>query len=89
MIKQTVEYIIYENGDGSVDAYKRLDGGNLCKMALSLEESIDITKKQAEWMDIFYMVDKSPALREAIERVIVLYELQVSDQDRSIMWHPV
>lgn len=89
MIKQTLEYTIYENQDGTMDVYKKIDGGDFRKLVSTLEESMDLTKKHAEWMDILHLANKSPALQEAIERVIVLYELQVKDEDRSLMWHPV
>jgi hypothetical protein len=43
--------------------------------------------RESQWMDILKQAEHSPALQEAIERVIVLYELQKGAEPPQ--WHPV
>lgn len=45
------------------------------------------TKRIALWDDIYHAATTNPALQEAIERVIIVYELQKGDDPPK--WHPV
>jgi hypothetical protein len=53
----------------------------------NLKEKNERTKRIELWDKIFYDARTNPALQEAIERVIVIYELQKGDELPG--WHPV
>ena len=41
------------------------------------------------WGQIHRAAESNPALQEAVDRAIVLYELSKTDGDEPLMWHPV
>lgn len=53
----------------------------------NLKEKNERTKRIELWDKIFYDARTNPALQEAIERVIVIYELQKGEELPG--WHPV
>jgi len=52
-----------------------------------LKEKDARTRRIELWDRIYYAAKDNPALQEAIERVIVIYELQRGDEPPG--WHPV
>lgn len=53
----------------------------------NLKEKNERTKRIELWDKIFYDARTNPSLQEAIERVIVIYELQKREDPPG--WHPV
>ena len=88
--EQIKQYTVYESPDGGLTVYKRQSGSvdrELHSVAPELEEAILLERQRNLWMDIFNTGEHSTALQEAIERVIMLYEL--SKTEEPVAWHPV
>ena len=89
---QIHEYIVYESPDGGRTVYKRNSGQAervLHRLDPELEAEILRERERNVWMDIFNTGEHSPALQEAIERVIMLYELSRDPKTLPPDWHPV
>ena len=89
---QITSYDVYESPDGGRTVYKRKSGSTeqvLHKLAPDLEAELLRERDRGVWMDIFDTSEQSPALQEAIERVIVLYELAKDPKTLPPDWHPV
>ena len=89
---QITSYDVYETPDGGRTIYVRKAGEvarKVHKIDPSLEAEILRERDRNKWMDIFNTSERSPALQEAIERVIVLYELAKDPQTLPPDWHPV
>lgn len=92
MIKKITEVTIYESPDGGKTVYSRTNGSpqrKLHSVSSDLETEMDRVQREQQWLNILKLSERSPALQEAIDRVIVLYELQKSEGDEPPMWHPV
>ena len=89
---QITSYDVYESPDGGRTIYKRQSGSVdriLHKIDPDLESAILRERDRNLWMDIFNTSERSPALQEAIDRVIVLYELARDPTTLPPDWHPV
>ena len=89
---QIHEYIVYESPDGGRTVYKRKSGSAervLHSLDPELETEILRERDRNKWMDIFNTAERTPALQEAIDRVIVLYELAKDPKTLPPDWHPV
>jgi len=89
---QITSYDVYESPDGGRTIYVRKAGQAariLHKIDPILEAEILRERDRNKWMDIFNTSEQSPALQEAIERVIVLYELAKDPTTLPPDWHPV
>ena len=53
----------------------------------NIKEQEERTKRIALWDQIHQVAKTNPALQEAIERVIIIYELQKGEDPPG--WHPV
>ena len=92
MVKKITEVTIYESPDGGKTVYSRTNGSPMRKLhsvSSDLETEMERVQREAQWMAILKLSECSPALQEAIDRVIVLYELQKGEGDDPTMWHPV
>jgi hypothetical protein len=71
----------------------KVDGKEVSPLAKehyqNYEQTLSEVHREAAWMDIYRMSNRSPALQEAVDRAIMLFELQAQENDRSLMWHPV
>lgn len=73
---------LYESPDGGETIYKREIGSNdrilhqVSPKKQQLQESQD---RWIMWQDILHASDSNPALREAIERAQVIYQLSKHD----------
>jgi len=86
------EIVIYESPDGGKTVYSRTNGSPQRKLHTapsSIDGEIERVQREAKWLSILKMSERSPALSEAIDKCIVLYELQKSSDDEPLMWHPV
>jgi len=89
---QITSYDVYESPDGGRTIYVRKNGQvkrSFHSIDPTLEAEIERERKRNEWMDIFDTAECTPALQEAIDRVIVLYELSKDDKTLPPDWHPV
>jgi hypothetical protein len=89
---QISSYDVYESPDGGLTVYKRQSGSVervLHKIDPTLEAAILRERDRNLWMDIFTTSERTPALQEAIDRVIVLYELAKDPETLPPDWHPV
>jgi hypothetical protein len=81
---------IYEKADGITYARKIGDPPNK-RFEIGRDYDTDKLLKDLHharlWGEIHRAAETNPALQDALERVIVLYELQ--KQDQSILHHPV
>jgi hypothetical protein len=92
MIKSITEVTIYESPDGGKTVYSRKNGSTMRQLhsiSSDLETEMDRVEREAQWMAILKLSERSPALQEAVDRAIILYELQKSEGDEPPMWHPV
>ena len=91
-VKKITEVTIYESPDGGKTVYSRQNGSamrELHSISAEMESEIERVRRQDIWMAILKMSERSPALQEAVDRAIVLYELSKTDDDTPLMWHPV
>ena len=91
-VKKLTEITIFESPDGGKTVYSRTNGNTMRELhSVSSELTTEMVRVQREqqWMDMLKMSERSPALQEAIDRAIVLYELSRTDGDEPLMWHPV
>ena len=89
---QITSYDVYESPDGGRTVYKRKSGSTervLHKLAPDLEAEILRERDRSVWIDIFTTAERTPALQEAIDRVIVIYELSKDPKTLPPDWHPV
>ena len=92
MIKNITEVTIYESPDGGKTIYSRTNGSpvrQLHSVSKDLQEEMDRVQREQEWMAILRVSERSPALQEAIDRVITIYQLSKKKDDDPTMWHPV
>jgi hypothetical protein len=81
---------VYEKADGVTYARKIGDPADARFEVGSDYDSEKLHKKLMDarlWGKIHRAAESNPALQEAIDRVIIIYEL--SRQDESVMHHPV
>ena len=45
-------------------------------MANDIEHAVEILKQEEVWMSIWRLSDKSPAMQEAVDRVLVIHALE-------------
>ena len=91
-VKKLTEITIFESPDGGKTVYSRHNGSamrQLHSVSRELEEEMDRVQREQQWMAILKMSERNPALQEAVDRAIVLYELSKTDGDEPLMWHPV
>lgn len=91
-VKKITEVTIYESPDGGKTVYSRQNGSpmrQLHSVSSEMEAEIQRVEREGKWMSILKMSERSPALQEAVDRAIVLYELSKTDDDQPLMWHPV
>jgi hypothetical protein len=89
---QITSYDVFESPDGGLTVYKRQAGSVdrvLHKIDPTLENAILRERERNVWMDIFNTAERTPALQEAIDRVIMLYELSRDPKTLPPDWHPV
>jgi alpha-ketoglutarate-dependent taurine dioxygenase len=89
---QIHEYIVYESPDGGRTVYKRKSGSSqrvLHSIDPALEAEIARERQRNLWMDMFETAERTPALQEAIDRAIMLYELARDPDTLPPDWHPV
>jgi hypothetical protein len=92
MVKSITEVTIYESPDGGKTVYSRKNGSpmrQLHSISSDLETEMSRVEREAQWMAILKLSERSPALQEAVDRAIILYELQKGEGDEPLMWHPV
>jgi hypothetical protein len=91
-VKKLTEITIFESPDGGKTVYSRTNGNTMRELhsvSSELTAEMDRVQREQQWMDMLKMSERNPALQEAIDRAIVLYELSRSDGDEPLMWHPV
>jgi hypothetical protein len=91
-VKKLTEITIFESPDGGKTVYSRHNGSpmrQLHSVSNEMETEMARVQREQQWMDMLKMSERSPALQEAIDRAIVLYELSRTDGDEPLMWHPV
>jgi hypothetical protein len=89
---QIHEYVVYESPDGGRTIYKRKYGEKdkvLHKIDPTLESEMERERQRNRWMDMFNTAERTPALQEAIDRAIMLYELSRDPNTLAPDWHPV
>jgi hypothetical protein len=89
---QISTYDVYESPDGGRTVYKRKSGSIdrvLHSIDPTLEAEIERERERNKWMDIFNTAERTPALQEAIDRAIMLYELSRDPKTLPPDWHPV
>jgi predicted translin family RNA/ssDNA-binding protein len=94
---QISSYDVYESPDGGITIYKRKSGStertlhhvDMDRVSPELKARIELERRRNQWADIFNTAERTPALQEAIERVIVLYELTKDSTTLPPDWHPV
>ena len=92
MIKNITEITIYESPDGGKTVYSRTNGSSQRKLhsvSSDLETEMARVALESKWLAILNLSERSPALQEAIDRVVMLYELSKPDHDDTVLWHPV
>lgn len=91
-VKKLTEITIFESPDGGKTVYSRTNGSALRELhsvSSEMEAEIRRVEREGKWMAILKMSERNPALQEAVDRAIVLYELSKTDGDDTLMWHPV
>ena len=91
-VKKLTEITIFESPDGGKTVYSRHNGSamrQLHSVSNEMEAEIQRVAREDTWLAILKMSERSPALQEAIDRAIVIYELSKTDGDDTLMWHPV
>jgi hypothetical protein len=91
-VKKLTEITIFESPDGGKTVYSRHNGSamrQLHSVSSELTAEMDRVQREQQWMAILKMSERSPALQEAIEKCIIIYELSKTDGDEPLMWHPV
>jgi hypothetical protein len=81
---------IYEHADGVT--YAREAGahpGDRVAIGWTYDrlQRDELAKRTKQWVDILYAAETNPALQEAIDRVIIIYELNKKEDPPG--WHPV
>ena len=92
LVKNITEVTIFESPDGGKTVYSRKNGSpmrQLHSVSTDLQEEMDKVHREQQWMSILKLSERRPALQEAVDRAIMLYELSVKDDDKPTMWHPV
>jgi len=92
MIKNITEITIYESPDGGKTVYSRTNGNTQRKLhSVSSDLEIEMARvaRESQWLAILKLSERSPALQEAVDKAITLYELTKTDTDDPVMWHPV
>ena len=79
---------VYERADGVTYA-RELGAPASERIAIGWDYEYRHKQKLQEWNNILAAAEQNPALQDAVDRVIVLYELS-RDPDRDPPeWHPV
>jgi hypothetical protein len=89
---QITTYDVYESPDGGRTVYKRKAGSIeriLHSIDPKLEAEMERENQRNKWMDMFNTAERTPALQEAIDRAIMLYELSKDPKTLPPDWHPV
>lgn len=92
-ISKITEYVVYEYDNKDKDIYKTENSNSkmikIMPNEYTLEAEIAEAQRKAKWMDIYALSKRSPALQSAVDQAIMIFELQATEEDRSIMWYPV
>lgn len=91
-VKKCTELVIYESPDGGKTVYKRVSGQTTRQMqqvSPELESELDRIHREEQWMAILALAERTPALQDAVDRCIMLYELSKTEHDQPVLWHPV
>ena len=70
---------IYESPDGGHTVYERETGSTERKL-LSIDEVALDKYNKIEWNKIWWQRNSSPALKKAVEQVIILYRLSKENE---------
>lgn len=70
---------IYESPDGGHSVYKR-DERSLTRELVHEDAYAKKVKEKIEWNYIFEIADSNPALKKAVENVILLYRLSETNE---------
>jgi hypothetical protein len=92
IVKNLTEITIFESPDGGKTVYSRTNGSpqrKLHSVSSDLETEMDRVQREQQWLNILKLSETTPALREAIDKVLVMYELSRNRDDEPPMWHPV
>jgi hypothetical protein len=91
-VKKLTEITIFESPDGGKTVYSRTNGSTMRELhsaSSELEQEMARVQREQQWMAILKMSERSPALQEAVDCAIIIYELSKTDGDEPLMWHPV
>jgi hypothetical protein len=93
IVSKITEAVIYESPDGGETVYVRESGQDPSMRQLHSESQKasairDSMRENQLWHQIRLAARDNPALQDALERAIIIYELSKS-QPPSIMHHPV
>lgn len=81
IVSKITEYTIFESPDGGETVYARLPGSSE-RILISESEQVRLARQAGDelrlWRDIFRAANTNPALKEAMDRVILLYHLSRS-----------
>ena len=69
------EFVIYESPDGGKTIYRRRAGSNEREMVRMDEYQANRALKFVTWNGILELAEQEPALRDAVEKAEMLYEL--------------
>ena len=81
---------VHESPDGGKSIYAREVGTTerrLVGYSADMINEINTENEKGRWLAILQASKTNPALHEAVERAIIIYELQKNQQEP--MWHPV
>ena len=81
---------VHESPDGGKTIYAREVGTTDRRLVGYSPDMIDHLKRidiETRWMEILKLAEHTPALQEAVDRVMVIYEL--SKTQEHVIWHPV
>ena len=90
LVKNVTEVTIYESPDGGKTIYSSTNGSTMRKLHSvddELAAHIDKVNKEERWLAILRESERCPALQEAVERAIIIYELV--KEEEPTLWHPV
>lgn len=81
---------VHESPDGGKTIYAREVGTTerrLVGYSLDMIDHLNRVDRESRWMAILHESDKNTALKEAVDRAIIIYELSKTEEQPQ--WHPV
>lgn len=84
IVSKITEYTVFESPDGGETVYARIPGSDERIKISESEQVREIRKSEDElrlWQDICKAAKSNTALREAMDRVILLYHLAKSESN--------